>query len=356
MKVRAAVLGSILVLTPTAALADSADGAAVINLLETADIETISTSPDVGLSTDSATYPASDLSEADVGYQVLTAPLGVDEFFVAGVTWEGTAPESVDIRVLEGAQWGDWYSLEIETGEGGRDGTEPFIAGGAEGVQVRITGDELPADLDLALTNGEGGDSPKEEAPAQATVEPAPGSEFDRAVNADDLALLTETAQPELLPLVQPEADLPQAQAETDLGQAAPAAVAPPRVVDRRGWGETRVPPLWTPVSVNLGGAVIHHTAGNNNYSAQDAPKVVQSVHDYHTYSWGRGSDDIGYNFLIDRFGTVYEGRYGSLNSAPGRMIVGRSRSAREHRLCRDLCHGFLHGFHSAVRCIDDRN
>lgn len=149
MKVRSAVLGSILVLTPTAALADSADGAAVINLLEAADIEISSTSPDVRLSTDSATSPASDSSGADDGYQILTAPLGVDEFFVAGVTWEGAAPESVDIRVFEGAQWGDWYSLEIETGEGGRDGTEPFIAGGADGVQVRIAGDTLPADLDL---------------------------------------------------------------------------------------------------------------------------------------------------------------------------------------------------------------
>lgn len=321
MKVRSAVLGSILVLTPTAALADSADGAAVINLLETADIATSATSPDVGLSTDSATNPASDSSGAADGYQILTAPLGVDEFFVAGVTWEGPAPGTVDIRVLEDEQWGEWYSLEIETGEGGRDGTEPFIAGGADGIQVRITGDELPADLDLALTNGEGGESPREEFPAQATVAPAAGSDFDRAVNADDMAI--DAAQPELLQLVQPEADLPQAQAQADLAHTMSAMVAPPRIVDRSGWGETRVPPLWSPVAVDLGGAVIHHTAGNNNYSATDAPSVVRSVHDYHTYSWGRGWDDIGYNFLVDRFGTVYEGRYGSLESTPGKMVVG---------------------------------
>ena len=319
MKVRAAVLGSILVLTPTAALADSADGAAVINLLEAADIETSSTSPDVGLSTDSATSPASDSSGADDGYQILTAPLGVDEFFVAGVTWEGAAPESVDIRVFEGAQWGDWYSLEIETGEGGRDGTEPFIAGGADGVQVRIAGDTLPAALDLALTAGSGGESPREESPVQAAVAPAPGTELDRAVNADDVAPepLLQTAQPDLLSQIQAE---PQA----DLPRAIPAAtVSAPRVIDRESWGQPRVPPLWTPASVELGGAVIHHTAGSNTYSAQQAPSVVRSIHDYHTYSWGRGWDDIGYNFLVDRFGTVYEGRYGSLHSVPGEMIVG---------------------------------
>lgn len=318
MKVRAAVLGSILVLTPTAAVAESADGPAVINLLDTADIETssahaddLSSSPGVQGSLDSSDSPGA----AD-GYQLLTDPLGVDEFYVAGVTWEGKAPQSVEIRVLEAEQWGDWYSLEIEVDEGGRDGTEPFIAGGADGIQVRITGDELPADLALALTDGDGGESPREEDPAPAAVAPMPGTELDRAVNADDVI-----SEP-LLPL---SADAPEVRSEA---QAEPmtqslATVPAPRVIKRSEWGENRVPPLWKPASVNLGGAVIHHTAGSNSYTQQQAPGVVKGIHDYHTYSWGRGWDDIGYNFLVDRFGNVYEGRYGSLASERGKMIVG---------------------------------
>lgn len=308
MRVRAAVLGSALILAPTAAIAEPAEGTAVISLL------------DAG-----ATEPLADSSSESAGYQLLTEPLAADEFFVAGVTWEGTAPHSVEIRALEQGEWGDWYALEIEADEEGRDGTEPYIAGGAFGIQVRVSGEVLPEALDLALSNGRGGDSPSTEIPDEAAVAPQPGSEMEEAINADEVA-------PE--PLLDAHTATTSSFTAGDAAQAVPASLAlpmspstltvpAPRVVTRAQWGETRVPPLWRPSYANLGGAVIHHTAGSNSYTAAQAPSVVQSVHDYHTYSWGRGWDDIGYNFLIDRFGTIYEGRYGTLSSTAGKMVVG---------------------------------
>src|SRR5207342_1405298 len=56
---------------------------------------------------------------------------------------------------------------------------------------------------------------------------------------------------------------------------------------------------------------VVHHTAGSNDYTRAESAAIVRGVYAYHTQS--RGWCDIGYNFLIDRFGTVFEGRDGGI-------------------------------------------
>ncbi len=63
--------------------------------------------------------------------------------------------------------------------------------------------------------------------------------------------------------------------------------------------------------------AFVHHTAGGNTYTQAEAPAVVRGIYAYHTL--GLKWSDIGYNFLIDRFGTVYVGRYGG----PRQGVVG---------------------------------
>ena len=61
----------------------------------------------------------------------------------------------------------------------------------------------------------------------------------------------------------------------------------------------------------------VHHTASSNKYTEAQAFQQIRGIYDYHTkvLKW----DDIGYQFLVDRFGNIYEGRRGSMND----LIVG---------------------------------
>ncbi|HUF83926.1 MAG TPA: peptidoglycan recognition protein, partial [Acidimicrobiia bacterium] len=60
--------------------------------------------------------------------------------------------------------------------------------------------------------------------------------------------------------------------------------------------------------------AVVHHTVNSNSYSAGQGPQLVRGIYGYHTQSLGYC--DIAYNFLVDRYGNVYEGRYGGTDRA----------------------------------------
>lgn len=94
-------------------------------------------------------------------------------------------------------------------------------------------------------------------------------------------------------------------------------AGAPP-IVPRSGWSADesirRGGPSFAPA---LRLALVHHTAGANGYTAAASPSIVKAIQLYHVK--GNGWNDIGYNFLVDRFGQVFEGRYGGIE----RNVVG---------------------------------
>ena len=58
--------------------------------------------------------------------------------------------------------------------------------------------------------------------------------------------------------------------------------------------------------------AVVHHTVDANAYTSAQAPALMRAIFAFHTQS--RGWCDVGYNFLVDRYGRIYEGRKGSLS------------------------------------------
>src|SRR5204862_3932955 len=91
-----------------------------------------------------------------------------------------------------------------------------------------------------------------------------------------------------------------------------------PPIIPRLSWGANeairRHPPHYAPA---LAFAVVHHTAGSNNYSAAESAAIVRGIELYHVE--GNGWDDIGYNFLVDKYGQIFEGRYGGV----GRPVIG---------------------------------
>ncbi|NIN68182.1 MAG: hypothetical protein GTO63_26430 [Anaerolineae bacterium] len=91
------------------------------------------------------------------------------------------------------------------------------------------------------------------------------------------------------------------------LPQEATSGVPQPRIISRRGWGANEAWATRKPIYRQPTTFVIHHTVTPNN--PEDPAYIVRAIYQYHAIS--RGWGDIGYNFLIDRQGNVYEGRKG---------------------------------------------
>lgn len=60
--------------------------------------------------------------------------------------------------------------------------------------------------------------------------------------------------------------------------------------------------------------AVVHHTVNSNTYGPGDSRAMVRAIWQYHVGSLGYC--DIAYNFLIDRYGQIFEGRIGGIDKA----------------------------------------
>jgi hypothetical protein len=194
---------------------------------------------------------------------------------VVGVTWPKgavTAKDQFQIRTLTGATWSEWQTLDPDQGDGpdpaeaatATSGTAPYVITGASKFEVRtLTTDPT--------------------APTAAIVQVVdPGTS-----SADD---------------VQPTPG------------AAAAAATKPTIYTRKDWGadETLRKGIPSYGQVQLG--FVHHTVSSNSYSASQVPGIIRGIYEYHVKA--NGWNDIGYNFLIDRFGRTWEGRYGGMDKA----------------------------------------
>ena len=108
----------------------------------------------------------------------------------------------------------------------------------------------------------------------------------------------------------------------------ASAATREPHLITRPEWGANPKLMNCTPdVASFLTNAFVHHTAGSNAYSRAQADDVVRGIYAYHTQV--RGWCDIGYNFLVDRYGDVFEGRSGGVtNDVVGAAQMGFNTGA----------------------------
>ncbi len=148
---------------------------------------------------------------------------------------------------------------------GGRAGTEPFLSTGADAVQARVR-----------------------------TVSGRPPS----GLRADVVDPGATAADANVGASAQPPGS----------ASAATGDEIRPSLVPRSGWGaDESLGDTWPEVSGRLDAMYVHHTAGTNSYSRSQSAAIVRGIYAYHTRS--RGWPDIGYQFLVDRHGTVFVGR-----------------------------------------------
>ncbi|MFE8948010.1 peptidoglycan recognition protein [Streptomyces sp. NPDC007856] len=274
-----------------------------------------------------------------------------EHFSLLGVVWEDPDAElrgrvQVRTRSARTREWSGWRDVEThDAGHGAdpgtaerdarrvRGATAPLWVGDSDGVDVRVRAagggvrrgrtveptPPLPSGLHLELVD------PGEEAPpGDAPADPSPtGLDPDAAgaasaVNTDlaDFgaleipALGTRATERELARLQGPVGGKPY--------------IGPrPRIVTRRGWGadeSLREPGFVYTKKVKA--AFVHHTDSGNTYTCAQAPSVIRGIYRYHVTSMGWR--DIGYNFLVDKCGTIYEGRAGGVAKAVrGAHILG---------------------------------
>ena len=86
-----------------------------------------------------------------------------------------------------------------------------------------------------------------------------------------------------------------------------------PPLLTRLSWGADESIRRATPsYATSVQFAVVHHTAGSNSYTAAQSAAIVRGIEVYHVK--GNGWNDIGYNFLVDKYGQVFEGRFGGVD------------------------------------------
>jgi hypothetical protein len=98
-------------------------------------------------------------------------------------------------------------------------------------------------------------------------------------------------------------------------------------IVPRAGWGaddalrhedqDLSKPIIWPPEYQLVEKIIVHHSATDND--PPDPAASVRAIYYYHAVT--RGWGDIGYNYLVDQQGTVYEGRIGGPNVIGGHAL-----------------------------------
>ena len=108
------------------------------------------------------------------------------------------------------------------------------------------------------------------------------------------------------------------AAAVTAGASASSPATNPPAILTRAQWGADE---SWRSYASGCNGipsyatrvrnAIVHHTDNPNDYAAADVPAILRGIYLFHTHT--NGWCDIAYNFLVDRFGRIWEGRAGGV-------------------------------------------
>src|SRR5215218_2652546 len=192
-------------------------------------------------------------------------------FDLVGVGWRRGSRAEVQVRARRrGGRWTRWTHLH-ESGDHGPDGapgaagTEPAWTGAADQFQLRIKGHARGLRARFVHAG------PAAAAVARATASAARARQIPGA----------------------------------------------PAIIFRSQWGGDTVVPRAAPAYGQVQLAFVHHTVNANDYGPEDSAAIVLGMARYHRDH--NGWNDLGYNFVVDRYGQIFEGRAGGIDLA----IVG---------------------------------
>jgi hypothetical protein len=197
---------------------------------------------------------------------------------VVGATWTaGSLGEGdrLQLRTRRDGTWQPWQEMQVDDSEHGPDpdtsearasrpGTAPFVVEGDES-QVRVVTSRATAPtVDVTFVD-----------PGTSAADASPG---------------------------------------TAVAGSASAAALRPTIYTRKAWGADESLRKGTPEYGQVQVGFVHHTVGSNSYTADQVPAIIRGIYAFHVN--GRGWSDVGYQFLVDRFGRTWEGRAGGVDKA----------------------------------------
>ncbi|MFE2261971.1 peptidoglycan recognition protein family protein [Streptomyces griseosporeus] len=255
------------------------------------------------------------------------------QFSLVGVTWTGVTRKldgraQVRTRSLETGEWSAWRDLDVDTDPledpepGMRGASEPLWVGPSDGIEAQVLHEDgsaaaLPPGLKTTLvdpgvvTNAEAKAAAAE--PAGFVAEPAA---FAADVTPSPTATSTTTA-PAPTPTVTSTTTAPAPTATATTPTPRPSTVPKPDIVSRAQWGaDESLSPDPSEYNADVKAVFVHHTDGAA-YECTDSAAIVRGIYAYHTTpvdKGGNGWNDIGYNFLVDKCGTIFEGRKGGVD------------------------------------------
>jgi hypothetical protein len=211
-------------------------------------------------------------------------------FNLVGLRWSGRAEPRISMRVRKsGGAWSRWVRIAADGEHAPDPGTsEARLAGGSSDPVWAGESDELQyrmsrrvSGLRLHFVNTTG----------SATAADRAKNGLRRAANAG-----VRTAA-RVLGVADADAQDPQ-----------------PEIAPRASWEGGQCTPRAAPAYREVKLAFVHHTVNANEYTAEQVPSMLLGICRYHRNS--NGWNDIGYNFLVDKFGRLWEGRAGGVDKA----------------------------------------
>ena len=200
-------------------------------------------------------------------------------FDLVGLRWRGAAAASLRLRARSAKGWSRWVEVPVDPEHGpdvgslesahARRASDPVWTGDAIAVQYELRTRGAIRDLRLSFLNTGG-----------------------TATAAARRQRLARMGTPRAI---------------------VPAPGAPP-IITRAEWAGSSCPPRTTPAYGEVKLAFVHHTVTTNDYAPSQSAAIVRGICLYHRNT--NGWNDIGYNFLVDKYGQVFEGRAGGIDAA----------------------------------------